>query len=102
MSRKIIKTISNKAGTLSDGQNVAKVRFSMTQWQDFIDGTIPGMKSAEGTIQFEDTGKVFYFFNSGGDALLRGGGIEARVLILSLDTFSVTGPVTDVSKKSQK
>jgi hypothetical protein len=99
MSKRLIKTISNQVGILSEGEKVAKVRFSMTQWQEFIDGTIPSLESAAGTIQFEKTGEAFSFFTSRGNALLRGGGIEARVNILSLDTFEVTGQITDIPKK---
>jgi hypothetical protein len=96
MSKRVIKKISNQAGTLTEGQNVAKVRFNLTQWQDYIDNEVPGLKSAAGNIQFEKAGEAFSFFNSRGSALLRGGGIEARILLLSADKFDVTGPVTDI------
>jgi len=99
MSKRVIKSISDQAGTLSKGVNVAKVRFSLTQWQEFIEGTIPGMKSARGTIEFKNSSEAFTFSESSGSALLRGGGIEAKINILSLDTFQVTGPVTDIPKK---
>jgi hypothetical protein len=92
----MVKNISNQTGTLTEGPNVAKVRFSLTIWQDFIDGQIPGLKSASGNIQFEKTGEAFSFFNSSGKALLRGGGIEAHIILVSLDKFDVTGPVKDL------
>ena len=97
MSKKVIRRISNQAATVIEGQNVAKVRFDLTQWQDFIDGHIPGMTSASGNIQFEKTGEAATFFNSSGNALLRGGGIEARILVVSLDRFDVTGPIKNIS-----
>ena len=82
---------------ITDGKgSEAKVRFSLTQWQEFIDDHIPSMKSAKGTIQFEDTAKAFYFFNSGGTALLSGGGIEALVLIITPTAFTVAGPIKDL------
>jgi hypothetical protein len=96
MSKRVIRRISNRAGTLIGGQNVAKIRFDLTQWQDFIHNQIPGLKSASGNIQFEKTGEAFSFFNSGGSGLLRGGGIEAQIMLVSLDKFDVTGPVKDL------
>ena len=97
MSKRVLKSISNQAGTLTEGQNIAKVRFSLTQWQDFIDNQVPGLKSASGSIQFEKTREASSFFNSRGSALLRGGGIEARIILVSMDRFDVTGPVTDIT-----
>jgi hypothetical protein len=96
MSKRAIRRISNRPGLLTEGQNVAKVRFDLTQWQDFIDNHIPGLKSASGNIQFERRDEAFSFFNSRGSALLRGGGIEARIILLSIDGFDVTGPITDL------
>ena len=71
MSKRVVRRISNQAGTLIGGPSIAKVRFDLTQWQDFIDGEIPGLKSASGNIKFEKTGEAFSFFNSSGTALLR-------------------------------
>jgi hypothetical protein len=96
MSKRKIKSISNKTGTVSKGEIVAKVRFSLSQWQEFIDD-IPGMRSASGTIEFEKTAEASSFFESIGSATLRGGGIEAQILVLSLDQFRVTGPVTETA-----
>jgi hypothetical protein len=93
MSKRVIKTISNQAGTLTEGQNIAKVRFSLTQRQNLIDGQVPSMTSASGNIQFE-TGEAFSFFIK--TALLRGGGIEANIILMSRDRFDVTGPVKDI------
>jgi hypothetical protein len=78
-------------------QNTANVRFNLTQLQDYIDNQIPGLKSAAGNIRFDKAGEAFSFFNSGGSALLRGGGIEARIILVSIDRFDVTGPVNNLS-----
>jgi hypothetical protein len=99
MNMRVIKDISNQAGTLSDGQTIAKVRFSLTQWQEFVDDQIPGLRSATGTIQFEDAAKASLFFNSGGSSLLKGGGIEAKIIATTPTEFTVTGPITDLPNK---
>jgi hypothetical protein len=95
MSKRVIRKIPSRPGLLIEGQNVAKVRFDLTQWQDFIDNQVPGLTSASGNIQFENIREAFSFFRR--TVLLRGGGIEANIILLSADKFDVTGPVTDIS-----
>jgi hypothetical protein len=100
MSKRVVKRILDQAGVLSDDKGPdVKVRFNLTIWQEFIDDEVPSLKSAKGTIEFLDPAKGFYFFNSGGSARLRGSNIEAAILITSPTEFTVTGRVTDRSKK---
>ena len=100
MSQKVIRNISNKVGTVTDGKgSQAKIRFSLTERLELIDGHIPSTTSATGTIEFESPSKAFYFFSSGGAAVLRGGGIEASIIINSPTSFKTTGPITDLPKK---
>lgn len=97
MSMKTIKSISDQRGTISRvGGADVEVLFSLTQWQEFIDDEIPSMKSALGTLRFEDPAKASYFFNSGDVAVLTGSGIKASIIITSLNEFKVTGPITDI------
>ena len=70
---------------------MVKVRFNLTQWQEFVDDEIPSFQSGRGMIEFEDTAKGFYFFNSGEERTLRGGGIKASILVTSATKFKTTG-----------
>jgi hypothetical protein len=93
MGKRIIRKIPTQPGTLTDGQNIAKVSFDLTEWQDFID-QIPGFTSASGNIQFEKIGGASSFFRR--KVLLRGGGIEVEIMLRSTDRFDTTGPITDI------
>ena len=100
MTQRVIRNISNKVGTVIDGKgSEAKVRFSLTERQQFIDDYIPSLKSAGGTIEFETPAQAFYFFQSGGAALLKGGGIEVSIIITSPTEFKATGSITDIPKR---
>ena len=91
-----IRRIYNQEGTLTNkAGSVAKVRFSLIQYQDFIDG-IEILKHATGTLEFENRVGVWQMTTGPESKTLSGGGIEAQVLVLSEDSFSVTGPIKDI------
>jgi hypothetical protein len=66
------------------------------QYQDFADG-IPSLRSAEGSIAFQTQMEGWKMLESPENKTMKGGGIEAEVLIVSMDAFKVTGPVTETS-----
>ena len=103
MSMRVVRRILNQKGTLSDGKSPEIfVEFSLTEYQNYIRGSIPSLKSGDGVIGFPDTAKAFYFFNQGEACTLRGGGIEAQILVTRLDRFEVTGPITKFPSDPQK
>ena len=91
-----IRRINAQRGTITDkAGSVANVRFSLIQYQDFIDD-LPMLKSAKGTVEFESRGEAWTMTAEPESKTLKGGGIEAQVLVLSEDSFSVTGPIRDI------
>jgi len=85
----------DEAGTISDRDGLAlKVRFDLTRRQEFSDG-IAGMKSADGAIRFENGANAYPMYDSGNRLLLQGGCIQAYVLLITVDAFKVTGPITE-------
>jgi hypothetical protein len=91
-----IRRIHGAPGTITDKAGVvARVRFSLVQSQDFID-EIPMLKHASGTLQFENRADAWHMTSGPENKTLKGGGIEAQVLVLSEQKFSVTGPITDI------
>lgn len=102
MSRRLIRRITDKPGTISDDRGkTAKVRFSLTQWQEMLERTIPGMQSASGNIEFKATADARHFMDSPDRAILRGGGIEATINLLTETTFDVTGTINDLPTKQR-
>lgn len=98
MSRetKEVRRISNQKGTITDKAGLAvKVRFSLIQTQDFVDG-IPTLRNAEGNLEFENRADAWKMTSAPESKTLKGGGIEAQVLVLSEHSFSVTGPIKDI------
>lgn len=92
--RRVVRSISGQNGTLTDDAGaVVKVRFSLTQWQDFIDN-LPTLRSAEGSLEFKDTQEAWRA-TDGKLRTLTGGGIRASIYVVSSKTFKVTGPVID-------
>ncbi len=93
---RVVREIQNQRGTLTgtDGKAV-EVRFSLVQWQDSVDG-IPTLKHANGSIQFKSRGDSWSAVAEGSAKTLEGGGIRAQVIVVSSDSFTVTGPVTDL------
>ena len=95
--QKVIRTIPTQTGTISDDNGPKfPVRFSLTEWQEFVNGELPSVTSARGHIEFEDTAKAFFFMNSLGPHTLRGGGIEVSIIMDRLTEFKVTGPIKDL------
>jgi len=93
--RRVVRSIPGTNGTLTDEAGaIVKVRFSLTQWQDFIDN-IPTLKSAVGSIEFKDTHEAWSAMD-GKLRTLTGGGIRANVYVDTSSTFKVTGPVVDI------
>jgi hypothetical protein len=93
---KIIRQIVDAKGTVSnrsgDSENVV---FSLVQHQKIIDG-VPSTRSASGDIRFKSRA-ANSFFPWGEPVLLSGGGIEAKIILETADTFIVMGPVNDVA-----
>lgn len=99
MSRRRIRQITDKPGTLSDETGrKAKVRFSLTTWQDMIDGTIPGMHETTGSVQGLETADARYFTRPDLTVKLLGAGIEAEILMDEDGTFTATGRITEMPK----
>jgi hypothetical protein len=96
MSKRVIRKIPTSPGTLTEGQNVARVRFDLTEWQDVADNQVLGMTTASGRIQFEKADEASSFLNSRKIALLRGGGIEVEIILRSINSFEIAGSITDV------
>lgn len=96
LKQKVIRTIGESNGTLTaeDGLSV-NVRFTMTQWQEYLDG-LPSLKHARGSLEFFNTADAWKMTVQGQKVTLRGAGIEAQVLCTSMDSYVVTGPVADV------
>ena len=91
-----VRRISNQKGTITDkAGSTVKVRSSLSQTQDFIDG-IPMLKSGEGSLEFETRGDAWNMTNTPESKTLRGGGIQAEVLVISEDSFETTGPIVDI------
>lgn len=81
--------LTNKAGT------TMKVRFSLVERQAYEDG-VPMLRSAEGTLEFENRADGWAMVQSPENKTLTGGGIQAEVLLISTDSFGVTGEVKDI------
>lgn len=93
--RRVIRSISKTDGLLTDKSGASlEVRFSLTQWQNYIDD-IPSLRSAAGSIEFKDTNQAWSAMN-GELKTLTGGGIQANVYVVTINTFKVTGPVNDI------
>ena len=98
MSAKVTRQIVNQPGTISDERgHTVNVRFSLTERQEHMAGVGPGLKSGNGSIEFASTENAFYFFNAGGSNILRGGGIEAPIIVTGLATFEVAGQIKSQS-----
>lgn len=93
---KIVREINNQKGMLKDANgNVVNVRFSLVQWQDYVDD-VPTLRHANGSIQFDSRNDSWAATADGTIKTLEGGGIRAQVLVVSSEKFAVTGPVTDL------
>ena len=93
---KAIRRINKQDGTLTDRAGiVANVCFSLMQTQDYVDG-LPTLRSAQGTLEFEKTSEAWDMFHSPEKKTLKGGGIQAEVLVVSVDSFRVTGALNDI------
>jgi hypothetical protein len=91
-----VRRISNQKGTITDkAGSSAKVRFSLIQTQDFIDG-MPMLKSGEGSLVFESRSDAWSMTNTPDSKTLVGGGVRAEVLVISEDSFKTTGPIVDI------
>lgn len=95
LERRVVREIRNQSGTLTspDGKSVS-VKFSLTQWQNY-DGGVPMLKSAEGSISFRSQHEGYAATAEGTPKILKGGGIQAKVIVISQTRFKVTGPVED-------
>lgn len=98
LERRVVREISNETGTLTspDGKSV-NVNFSLTQWQNY-DGDVPTLRSAEGSIRFSNQHEGFAATAEGTPKTLKGGGIQAKVIVISQSRFKVTGPVEDATE----
>lgn len=91
-----IRRIDDQEGTLTDkAGKTAKVRFSLVQTEDFID-EVAMLRSASGTLEFESRSEAWAMTESGENKTLKGGGIQAEVLVISIDSFRVTGAIKDI------
>jgi hypothetical protein len=91
-----VRRVSNQQGTITDKAGSAvKVRFSLTQTQDFVDG-IPTLRSGEGSLDFESRGDAWKMTSTPESKTLAGGGIKAEVLVISEVWFKTTGPIVDI------
>jgi hypothetical protein len=90
-----VRQIIDQPGTviLDGGATSVSVRFSLVQIQKFVDG-IPDLRTAHGTITFPDRKTASKLLKLGDAFSLRGAGIEAMILLLSIDEFKVTGFIT--------
>jgi hypothetical protein len=78
------------------------VKFSLPQEQTFING-LASQQAAIGDIQFDTASDAAAVFNSPGNKTLRGGGIQALVVVNKMKSpeetagsFRVTGTVKDI------
>jgi hypothetical protein len=94
--RRVVREIKNESGTLTspDGKSV-NVKFSLTQWQNY-DADVPTLRSAEGSIRFSSLGDGYAATMDGTPKILKGGGIQAKVIVVSQSRFKVTGPIEDI------
>jgi hypothetical protein len=79
---------------LDGGATSVSVRFSLVQIQKFVDG-IPSLRTSQGTITFPDEKTASKLLKLRDSFLLRGAGIEAMILLLSMNEFKVTGFITN-------
>jgi hypothetical protein len=93
---RVVREIDGGDGTLTDKAGVTvQVRFSLTQTQDFIDG-IPAVRSAEGSLEFKNISDAWAMLRSPETKTLRGGGIQAEVIVETAESFEVIGSVEDI------
>jgi hypothetical protein len=64
------------------------VKFSLTQWQPFMD-EIPDVPCADGELEFLNVADAFDLRDVAEGVTLEGGGIQAEVALLSLRAFRV-------------
>jgi hypothetical protein len=88
----------NQPGTLSSPSGVnVQVHFDFIEMQDVIDG-VPGRKFSYGNLRFRDSlaPSVVPLFLSRSRLVLTGGGHQFPVLLYSLNSFTLTGPVREI------
>jgi hypothetical protein len=68
------------------------MRFDLTETQDFVD-EVPRVRKAFGILEFNDAQRGSNMFFSTGDKILIGSGIQAEVIVETMDSFRVTGSV---------
>ena len=93
---KVLRRLTNVKGILSnesgDSQNVL---FSLVEHRKVIDG-VPGLRSAAGEIHFTGARQAHELWPLDKTLNLAGGGIEARIILVTTERFVVTGPINDV------
>jgi len=93
---RVIREIDHAKGTVTDraGQTVF-VRFSLRQTQAIING-IPSLRSASGSLEFDDARDAESMFESAPTKTLRDAGIEVEVILDTMRSLIVTGPIKDI------
>jgi hypothetical protein len=100
---RIVRDLTDQVGTLKDDSGVAtKVRFDLVQLREYVDGVPTVEESGSGWIGFRSLQDSLKFSVSGENYSLSGGGIEAKIISTSSDSFEVTGPIRAIGGSATK
>lgn len=93
---KVLRRLANVKGTLSNESGGSQnVLFSLVEHRKVING-VPGTRSAAGEIHSTGALRAHELWQLDKTLYLAGGGIEARIVLVTTDRFVVTGPINDV------
>ncbi len=93
---RLLREVDGVVGTLTDKyDNIVWIHFSLQQTQAIING-IPSLRLASGTLEFENGRDAELMCASAESKTLRGGGIEAQVIVDTTGSFLVIGLVKEI------
>ena len=93
---RLLREVDRLVGTLTDkNDNIVWIYFSLRQTQAIING-IPSLRLASGTLEFENGNDSELMCASAESKTLRGGGIEAQVIVDITGSFLVIGLVKEI------
>jgi|SRR5580698_1612927 hypothetical protein len=93
---RLLREVDRLVGTLTDkNDNIVWIYFSLRQTQAIING-IPSLRLASGTLEFENGNDAELMCASAESKTLRGGGIEAQVIVDVTGSFLVIGLVKEI------
>jgi hypothetical protein len=93
---RLLREVDSVAGTLTDKyDNIVWIHFSLRQTQAIING-IPSLRLASGMLEFDNENDTELMCASAESKTLRGGGIEAQVIVDITGSFLVIGLVKEI------